>query len=79
MPAGFLDAQPFVDDLVAAFVEDLSDADPRVRQRAADSLGGIGPLAAAAVPGLTDALQDTDAAVRDAAAVALRLIRPGEP
>ncbi len=78
-PAGFLDVQPFVDELVAAFVEDLSDADPRVRHRAAGSLGDIGPPAAAAVPALTDALQDTDAAVRDAAKVALRLIGPGEP
>ena len=79
MPAGFLDTQPFVDDLVAAYIEDLRDDDPRVRLQAAGALGSIGPLAAAAVPALTDALQDTDAAVRDAAAEALLLIGPGEP
>ena len=63
---------------VTALAEALGDSDPRVRWWAAMTLRYLGPPAKEAVAGLTRALQDKDASVRDAAQQALNKIRdPG--
>ncbi len=54
----------------------LADADPRVRQGAAEVLGQVGDPSA--VEGLLEALQDPAEPVRRAAAVALLRINPAE-
>jgi HEAT repeat protein len=57
------------------------DENHRVRGKAAQVLGELGPVAAPAIPALTQALQDSYLNVRDAAAEALRRIQQtnGEP
>lgn len=57
-------------------LEALAEADPRVRQGAAEVLGQVGDPAA--VEGLLEALQDPAESVRRAAAVALLRINPAE-
>ncbi|MBY0524474.1 MAG: HEAT repeat domain-containing protein [Gemmataceae bacterium] len=59
--------QATVDELIAA----LRDRDPRVRERAALSLAACGSEARPAIAALRDALNDSDAAVRNYAAQAL--------
>ena len=63
----------FLDRPASAWVTDLSDKDPEVRRAAAFALGKIGAegATAAAVNGLTAALGDGDAGVRDFAASGL--------
>lgn len=64
-----LRAAPAAD--VAALVQSLGDADPRVREQAAARLGRLGSQAHAAVAPLMAALADEDPYLRGAAAVAL--------
>ena len=59
------------DDVVVTLGELLADAEMRLRQQAARSLGEIGPDARAAVPALRRALFDGEGPVRVAAARAL--------
>lgn len=54
----------------------LADPDPAVRWRAAEALGGIGPAAAPAGPGLIAALNDPDRLVRGAAVRAVGKVTP---
>lgn len=60
---------------VAAPVPDSPSADDTSRLQAIQALGRIGPAAAAAIPLLQAAAQDTNAAVRSAAEHALRQIQ----
>src|SRR5205814_10623654 len=56
---------------VAAMVADLKDRDWQVRRNAAYTLGRFGSRAKAAVPALTEALQDASICVSNSAALAL--------
>ena len=57
---------------IASLIKQLDAADASVRRRAAITLGGMGELAHAAVPALTDMLQNDKAALnRSGAAFAL--------
>jgi HEAT repeat protein len=69
---------PFAESAVAQLSQVLARRDNgnALRSAAAMSLGLIGPRAEAAVPDLIRALEDEDAAVRDAALVALDRIGP---
>lgn len=60
---------------VSPLIEALKNGTSRERHFAAFGLGCIGPGAKAAVPALTDALNDKDESVRYAAVVALKKIR----
>lgn len=64
------------DAVVPVLVEGLRDVVIEVRITAILALGGIGPEAKAAVPALTNAARDGQAAVREAAADALKHIQP---
>jgi HEAT repeat protein len=70
----------FLGKTAAEWQKDLTSDKAAVRASAAFALGKIGPDANAALPALTAALrQDKDAAVRDAAAVAVgRIARRGQ-
>lgn len=56
---------------VATLIEVLSSKDPTTREKAARTLGHLGEVAMAAVPGLTTVLRDKDLNVRLAAAKGL--------
>ncbi len=71
----FVQSQP--KDYVPDLIKMLKDPEPQLRKRAADLLRAIGPGATAAVPALKEAVQDKDANVRQAAGLALMLIKPG--
>ncbi|QJW99129.1 hypothetical protein FTUN_6729 [Frigoriglobus tundricola] len=65
-------AQPAADPkAVKDGVKGLQSPDPRVREAAAEALGGLHTGAGSAVPALTDALRDKVASVRRSAAEAL--------
>ena len=53
----------------------MKNEDSLIRRISAAALGKIGSRASAAIPALTEALQDKDPAVRQAAAEALKQIR----
>jgi len=59
---------------VSPLSEALKDADPKIRQKAAEALGEIGPDAMPAVPKLAATLHDATPAVVIASAVSLRKI-----
>jgi len=61
-----------IDALVAA----LKDSSPPVRRSAARALGRLGPAAIRAEPALVKAVSDPTPEVRDAAAAALKSVRP---
>ena len=64
---------------VAELINQLGDADARIRNQAGNALGEMGEAALKAVPGLIKALgDDPDPKVRWRAAVALASIRPKE-
>lgn len=60
---------------VSALTECLADPGPSVRRAAARALGRLGAAAKPAEPALVKAVSDPDRDVRDAAALALRLVR----
>lgn len=60
---------------VALHIRELKNEDSLIRRISAAALGKIGSRASAAIPALTEALQDKDPAVRQAAAEALKQIR----
>ena len=61
---------------VSHWLEAVKSPDPKTRKKAVDVLGNVGPADPAAIPALTDAVRDKDAAVRDAAVLALSKIGP---
>jgi HEAT repeat protein len=67
---------PGTKEMVGPLAEGLRHADASVRAGAATALGALGSSARAALPALRAALDDPDAAVRDAAAQALKRIPP---
>jgi hypothetical protein len=60
---------------VALHIRELKNEDSLIRRISAAALGKIGSRASAAIPALTEALQDKDPAVRQAAAGALKQVR----
>jgi HEAT repeat protein len=56
---------------VSHWVAAIHDPDPHVRKQAVFKLGNVGPADPAALPAVTEALKDTDVAVRRAAILAL--------
>lgn len=67
---------PAAKDMVGPLIQGLRHAEPSVRLGAATALGALGSSARPAIPALRSALDDPDAAVRDAAAQALKRIQP---
>ncbi|MDE0874710.1 MAG: HEAT repeat domain-containing protein, partial [Acidimicrobiales bacterium] len=65
-----------VKDTIPVFIACLSDDSPRRRERAASSLGRIGPTATPAIPELLKTLKDTRVNVRIEAAIAITKIEP---
>ena len=63
---------------VALHIRELKNENSLIRRISAAALGKIGSRASAAIPALTEALQDKDTAVRQAAAEALKQIRNQE-
>jgi HEAT repeat protein len=61
---------------VSHWLEAARSPDPKVRKKAVDVLGNVGPADPAAVPALAEAVKDKDAGVRDAAVLALSKIGP---
>jgi HEAT repeat protein len=56
---------------VSYWVQAVCDPDPRLRKQAVFKLGNVGPTQAEALPAVTKALKDQDAAVRREAILAL--------
>ena len=70
----------YKDRPLSAWLEDLHSRDARVRRAAADVLGKLGPIAAAAVPALQAALEDDDQDVRiNASEAILAIVGPTLP
>jgi HEAT repeat protein len=59
------------DKPVSYWLKALESPDAKVRKKAADVLGNVGPSHPDAIPALISALNDNDAKVRDAAVLAL--------
>jgi len=66
----------FSGEPVSHWIEAAKSSDPKVRKRAVDVLGNVGPADPAAIPALITATKDKDAAVRDAAVLGLSKIGP---
>jgi HEAT repeats len=66
----------FSGEPVSHWVEAAKSPDPKVRKKAVDVLGNVGPADPAAIPALIVAVKDKDAGVRDAAVLALSKIGP---
>jgi HEAT repeat protein len=66
----------FTGEPVAHWLEAVKSPDPKVRKKAVDVLGNVGPADAAVIPALAEAVKDKDPAVRDAAVLALSKIGP---
>ena len=56
---------------VAYWLQELQKPDPKLRKKAVAALGHVGALDPAAIPALTGAVKDRDAAVRSEAILAL--------
>ena len=69
-------AKYFAGQPVQHWLAAVTDPNPKVRKKAADVLGNIGPADPAVVPALVMCLNDADAAVRDAAALGLSKMGP---
>ena len=63
---------------VPVLIAGLKNSLPKTRQAAAETLGGLGPLAQAAAADLREAMKDDDEGVRSAAAGALKSIAAPE-
>ena len=61
---------------VSHWLEAAKSPDPKVRKKAVDVLGNVGPADPATIPALAEAVKDKDPAVRDAAVLALSKIGP---
>jgi HEAT repeat protein len=66
----------FSGEPVSHWTEAARSPDPKVRKKAIDVLGNVGPADPAAIPALIAAVKDKDAVVRDAAVLALSKIGP---
>jgi HEAT repeat protein len=66
----------FSGEPVSHWVEAAKSPDPKVRKKAVDVLGNVGPADPAAIPALIAALKDKDPNVRDAAVLGLSKIGP---
>jgi HEAT repeat protein len=66
----------FSGEPVSHWTEAAKSPDPKVRKKAIDVLGNVGPADPAAIPALIAAVKDKDASVRDAAVLALSKIGP---
>jgi HEAT repeat protein len=66
----------FSGEPVSHWTEAAKSPDPKVRKKAIDVLGNVGPADRAAIPALIAAVKDKDASVRDAAVLALSKIGP---
>ena len=64
----------FGGETVDHWLDGIKSGDPKVRKKAADMLGNIGPSDARAIPALIEAVKDKDAKVRDAAVLGLSKI-----
>jgi HEAT repeat protein len=64
----------FSGEPVSHWTEAAKSPDPKVRKKAIDVLGNVGPADPAAIPVLIAAVKDKDAGVRDAAVLALSKI-----
>lgn len=69
-------AKYFSGEPVEHWLAAINDPDSKVRKKAADVLGNVGPIDSQAIPALISALKDRDPAVRDAAVLALSKIGP---
>ncbi len=68
------------DKPVSYWLKAIESTDAKIRKKAADVLGNVGPSDPAAIPALIRALKDRDPRVRDAAVLALsKLGRAAEP
>ena len=65
-----------VDAAIKKSLLDLKDPDSRIRQRALEQLGDLGPAAKPAVGAMIDALKDQDPEIRRLAARALGAVGP---
>jgi len=66
----------FSGEPVSHWTEAAKSPDPKVRKKAIDVLGNVGPADPAAIPALITALKDKNVTVRDAAVLALSKIGP---
>ena len=66
----------FGGETVDHWLDGIKSSDPKVRKKAADMLGNIGPSDARPIPALIEAIRDKDAKVRDAAVLGLSKIGP---
>jgi len=66
----------FSGEPVSHWTEAAKSPDPKVRKKAIDVLGNVGPADPAAIPALIAAVKDKDSSVRDAAVLALSKIGP---
>lgn len=64
----------FSGEPVEHWLEAIRDPDPKLRRRAAEVLGNVGPIDARSVPALIEAVKDKDVRVRDAAVLGLSKI-----
>ena len=69
-------AKYFAGQPVQHWLAAVTDPNPKVRKKAADVLGNVGPADPAVVPALVAALKDADASVRDAAVLGLSKMGP---
>jgi HEAT repeat protein len=67
----------FSGETVGHWLSAAKSPDPKVRKKAVDVLGNVGPADPAAIPALANAVRDKDPAVRTAAILALSKI--GKP
>jgi HEAT repeat protein len=66
----------FSGEPVEHWLEAIRSSDPKVRKKAADVLGNVGPIDPRSIPALIEAVRDTDPKVRDAAVLGLSKIGP---
>lgn len=66
----------FSGEPVEHWLEAIHGSDAKVRKKAADVLGNVGPIDPRAIPALVEAVRDSDPAVRDAAVLGLSKIGP---
>lgn len=69
-------AKYFSGEPVEHWLTAIKNQDPKLRKKAADVLGNVGPADGRAIPALIEALKDNDANVRDAAVLGLSKIGP---
>jgi HEAT repeat protein len=66
----------FSGEPVEHWLEAIKSPDPKIRKKAADVLGNVGPVDLRSIPALIGAVKDADPKVRDAAVLSLSKIGP---